>query len=174
MQSMPPPRSMQPKRPPQPPRAPPMPAPSVQQPEPQERVALERAQERAHPAQNIARLVGPVLLMVGTGMLANGLTYRAMAVQFFSTLPLIYVSGILMLVSGLAILNTHPQWPRDWGSVVTAVGWILTCVGAFRIIAPQFANFVATSIVVHAGFFVGTGVVVLALGGFITFKGYVA
>jgi hypothetical protein len=168
MQSMPPPRSMQPKRPPQPPRAPPMPAPSVQP--PQEQVAVERP----HPAQNIARLMGPVLLMVGTGMLANGVTYRSMAVQFFSTLPLIYVSGILMLVSGLAILNTHPQWPRDWGSVVTAVGWILTCVGAFRIIAPQFANFVATSIVVHAGFFVGTGVVVLALGGFITFKGYVA
>ncbi len=147
-----------------------MPAPPVQEPQPQGRVAPERP----HPAQNIARLIGPVLLMVGTGMLANGLTYRTMAVQFFSTLPLIYVSGILMLVSGLAILNTHPQWPRDWGSVVTAVGWILTCVGAFRIIAPQFANFVATAIVAHAGFFVGTGIVLLGLGGFITFKGYVA
>ncbi len=167
MQSMPPPQSMQPQRPLQRPRAPPMPAPPQ---EPQDRAAPERA----HPAQNIARLVGPVLLMVGTGMLANGPTYRTMAVQFFSTLPLIYVSGILMLVTGLAILNAHPQWPRDWGSFVTAVGWILTCVGAFRIIAPQFANFVATAIVAHAGFFIGTGIVLLGLGGFITFKGYVA
>ena len=169
MQSMPPPRSMQPQRPLQPPRAPPMPV----APQPQERVAQEHPHERPHPAQNIARLVGPVLLMVGTGMLANGLTYRTMAVQFFSTVPLIYVSGILMLVSGLAILHTHPQWPRDWGSVVTAVGWIMTCVGAFRIIAPQFAHFIASAVVANHGFFTGTGITLLALGGFITFKGYV-
>lgn len=125
-------------------------------------------------AQTIARLVGPVLVMIGVGMLANGPTYRVMAGQFLATLPLIYFSGILMLVSGLAILNAHPQWTSDWRSVVTAVGWILTCVGAFRIIAPQFANFIATAVVANGGFFTGTGVVLLALGGFISFKGYVA
>ncbi len=124
-------------------------------------------------SQTIARLVGPVLVMIGVGMLANGPTYRVMAGQFLATLPLIYFSGILMLVSGLAILNAHPQWTSDWRSVVTAVGWILTCVGAFRIIAPQFANFIATAVVANGGFFTGTGIVLLALGGFISFKGYV-
>ena len=54
---------------------------------------------------------------------------------------------------------------------MTAVGWILTCVGAFRIIAPQFANFIARAAVDNGKFFTGTGVVLLALGGFITFKG---
>jgi hypothetical protein len=57
---------------------------------------------------------------------------------------------------------------------VTAIGWVLTCVGAFRIIAPQFANFIASAIIANAGFFTGLGIGLLALGGFITFKGYVA
>ena len=44
----------------------------------------------------------------------------------------------------------------------------------FRIIAPQFSSFVAAAIVANSGFFVGAGIVLLGLGGFITFKGYMA
>jgi uncharacterized membrane protein len=60
------------------------------------------------------------------------------------------------------------------GSTVTTIGWVLTCVGAFRIIAPQFANFIASAVIANSGFFTGLGIVLVALGGFITFKGYVA
>jgi hypothetical protein len=122
----------------------------------------------------IARLIGPVLSVIGIGMLANGAVYRQMAGQFLAGYPFIYFSGILALVAGLAILNSHHAWTRDWRSVITAIGWIISGVGTFRIIAPQFPAFVAGSIVTHSGFFVGAGIVLLALGGFITFKGYVA
>jgi len=122
----------------------------------------------------IARLIGPVLSVIGVGMLANAAVYRQMAGQFLAAYPFIYFSGILLLVAGLAILNSHHTWTRDWRSVITAVGWIITGVGTFRLIAPQFVNFVAGSIIVHDGFFIGAGIVLLALGGFITFKGYVA
>jgi hypothetical protein len=127
-----------------------------------------------HTSLNIARLVGPVLCAIGIGMLANQATYRDMAVQFLAGLPFIYFSGILMVVAGLAILNVHNVWTPDWRSTVTAIGWVLTGVGAFRIIAPQFANFLASGIIASAGFFTGLGIVLLAVGGFITFKGYVA
>jgi hypothetical protein len=120
----------------------------------------------------IARLVGPVLVAIGIGMLANQTTHREMAGQFLGSLPLIYFSGILGLVAGLYILNVHNAWTPDWRSAVTAVGWILTCVGAFRLIAPQFANFVATNAVANAGFFTRVGIVLIALGGFLTFKAY--
>ena len=125
-------------------------------------------------SQNIARLVGPVLSAIGIGMLANQPTYREMAAQFLAGLPFIYFSGVLMAVAGLAILNSHPNWTRDWRSTVTAIGWVLTGVGTFRIIAPQFANFIAGSIIENAGFFTGLGIFLVVLGGFVTFKGYVA
>jgi len=122
----------------------------------------------------IARLVGPVLAAIGVGMLSNQATYREMAAQFLGGLPFIYFSGILALVAGLYILNVHSAWTPDWRSIVTMTGWVLTCVGAFRIIAPQFANFIASAVIANAGFFTGLGIVLVALGGFITFKGYVA
>ncbi|HXX06459.1 MAG TPA: hypothetical protein VEJ43_00140 [Pseudolabrys sp.] len=120
----------------------------------------------------IARLVGPVLAAIGIGMLSNQATYREMAAQFLGGLPFIYFSGVLALVAGLYILNVHNVWTRDWRSAVTAIGWVLTCVGAFRIIAPQFANFIGTAIIANAGFFTGLGIFLVAAGGFITFRGY--
>ena len=122
----------------------------------------------------IARLVGPVLSAIGIGMLVNQPGYREMAGQFFAGLPFIYFSGILALTGGLYILNVHNLWARDWRAIITAIGLILTCVGAFRIIAPQFANFIATTLIASAAFFTGLGIFLLALGGFITFKGYMA
>ena len=127
-----------------------------------------------YPSQTIARLVGPVMAAVGIGMLVNQATYREMAAQFVGGLPFIYFSGILALVAGLYILNVHNVWAPDWRSAVTAVGWFLTCVGAFRIVAPQFSSFVASAIVANGGFFIGAGIVLLGIGAFITFKGYVA
>ena len=120
----------------------------------------------------IARLMGPVLSAIGLGMLSNQAVYQQMAGQFLAGYPFIYFSGILALVAGLAILNAHNFWTRDWRSLITAMGWFLTVVGVFRIFAPQLVPFVAGSFMTQSGFFLVAGVIFLALGGFITFKGY--
>jgi hypothetical protein len=122
----------------------------------------------------IARLAGPVLSIIGIGMLANGDVYRQMFGQLVHGYPFIYFSGILLLAAGLAILNVHPDWTADWRSAITALGWLGTGIGTFRILAPQFPAFIAGSLVARSGFFTGAGIVLLALGGFISFKGYVA
>jgi len=140
----------------------------------EERPQPDALAQPAPPSYTIARIVGPVLAAIGIGMLANGPVYRRMAEQFFSSYPFVYFSGILALTAGLAILNAHPRWTRDWRSLITAIGWALTCIGMFRLISPQFPGFVAGSFATTGGFFIALGVVLLALGGFITFKGYVA
>src|SRR6476661_1505457 len=104
----------------------------------------------------IARLVGPVLSAIGIGMLVNQPSYREMAVQFRRRPSL----HLFFRNSGAGRRALHPQCPQ--------------CVGTFRIIAPQFSSFVAGAIVANSGFFVGAGIVLLGLGGFITFKGYMA
>ena len=125
-----------------------------------------------HRAQFIARLSGPVFAVIGIGMLANQAIYRQMAAQFLAGYPFIYFSGVLVLIGGLTILNMHHVWTRDWRSVITAIGWIMSVVGVYRIIAPQFVNFVGTAVVAHEYFFTGLGIVLLVLGCFLMFKGY--
>ena len=126
------------------------------------------------PSHIIARLLGPVLATVGVGMLTNTETYRVIGQQFLTTYAIIYLSGIMILCFGLAILNVHNIWTRDWRSLITLIGWIFTTAGVWRIIAPQFVPFVGGAILANAGFFTGAGIVLIALGGFISFKGYVA
>jgi hypothetical protein len=124
-------------------------------------------------SQTIAGLVRPVLVVIGIGMLTSQAAYREMASQFVGGYPLIYFSGILMLLGGLAILNAHSQWTRDWRSSVTLFGWILTAVGAFRIIAPPFVSFLRVPILATE-FFIVTGFLFLGAGAFFTYKGYSA
>ena len=52
----------------------------------------------------IARLVGPVLVVISIGMLANGAQYRAIVDGFLKSPALIYLAGFLGLLGGLAIL----------------------------------------------------------------------
>ena len=125
-------------------------------------------------SQAIARLAGPVLCAVGLGMLINRMNYRVLAGQALATYPFIYLSGLLALIAGLAILNLHSAWTSDWRSLITALGWLLSGVGVFRIVAPQFVVFVGTAVISHEGFFTGAGIVLLALGGFLTMKSYAA
>jgi hypothetical protein len=125
-------------------------------------------------SHRLARLIGPPLAMIGIGMLVNRAIYREMAAQFLAAYPFIYLTGLLAVLAGLTILSAHPHWTRDWRSVITAIGWVLTIVGTYRLIAPQLAVFVAGAIVENPSFFTAAGIVLLGLGGFITYKGYTA
>jgi uncharacterized integral membrane protein len=125
-------------------------------------------------SQLIARLVGPVLCTIGIAMLVNPAAYRDVAEQFLSDPAIIYISGILLLAAGLAILNAHPLWTRDWRSLITLIGWIGTLAGVWRILAPKFVPFVGSALVAKPHLFLVTGIALMALGGFVTFKGYAA
>ena len=125
-------------------------------------------------SQLIARLIGPVLCTVGIAMLVNQDAFRDIAQAFLANPAIIYLSGVLLLTAGLAILNAHPLWTSDWRSLITLLGWIASLAGVWRIFAPRFVPFVGNAILTHPHFFLGAGIVLLALGCFLTFKGYVA
>ena len=120
----------------------------------------------------IARLIGPLFATIGVGMLTNAETYRQIAQQYLTNPAIIYFSGIMILLIGLTILNFHSAWTRDWRSAVTFIGWLMTVIGVWRIIAPQFIPFVAGAILANQHFFVALGTLLLTLGGYVTYKGY--
>ena len=77
----------------------------------------------------IARLMGPVLLVMGLGM-ALGLwlspdTFNGVMRDFMGNLAIIWLIGILALVAGLAIINAHNLWIGDWRVLITILGWLL-------------------------------------------------
>jgi hypothetical protein len=120
----------------------------------------------------IARIVGPVFSVVGIGLFASREAYRAVTADYLDHAAMVYFAGVAMLAAGLAILNTHPKWTRDWRSLITLIGWILTVIGVFRIFAPQLVMFVGA--VGNNTFLNVAAAFLLVAGGTLTFKGYVA
>jgi hypothetical protein len=49
----------------------------------------------------------------------------------------IYLSGVLMFVAGLAIVRVHNVWARDWTVLITLSGWSILVLGLVRIFAAS-------------------------------------
>jgi uncharacterized protein YjeT (DUF2065 family) len=124
------------------------------------------------PSAYIARILGPVLVIIGLGLLLEGETFRAMAGEFLRSAALIYFSGLITLAVGLAILNVHHLWTPDWRSIITVFGWLALIGGIFRILAPNSVQRIGESFIAHQRWPIMGAIVTLALGGFLSVMGY--
>jgi len=52
--------------------------------------------------------------------------------------PVVYLSGTLMFIAGLAIVRAHNHWARNWTVLVTLSGWFFLLLGLFRMFAAGF------------------------------------
>jgi hypothetical protein len=124
------------------------------------------------PAVYIARLVGPLFVVLGVGVLLNRTLYADMIGEAVRTPTLIYISGLLALTAGLAVLNAYRAWTSDWRVIVTILGWLFVIAGVIRIVLPRLTMSLATAIYSGPAVLLAVGAVVLVLGGFLSFKGY--
>ena len=73
------------------------------------------------PAVFIARLIGPAFVAVGWHP-GNGPFYTALILEAVHSPTLIYFSGLMALVPGLAVLNVHRSWPAGPSSSPSSAG----------------------------------------------------
>src|SRR5262249_4437909 len=120
----------------------------------------------------IARILGPVLVMIGIGLLLEGDNFRAMADEFLHSTALIYLSGVITLALGLAMLNVHHVWAHDWRVLVTIFGWLFLIGGIFRLLAPSLVQRIGESLIAHHRWPFAGAIVTLSRGVFLTVMGY--
>jgi hypothetical protein len=112
------------------------------------------------------------MLAVGVGIFANGAVYRVLADEFLRSRALIYLSGLLSLTAGLAIILTHNVWRADWPVIITILGWLAAIGGAVRIIMPQGTERVGRQVLKHKhGLTIG-GAFWLVVGAILCLFGY--
>ena len=75
-------------------------------------------------SKTIAGLIGLTLVAMAASMLLNVGSFPALAKQVFHDPVLIFVSGILLFVAGLAIVRVHNRWTDGWPVLVTVLGWL--------------------------------------------------
>ena len=86
----------------------------------------------------LARLLGPVMLVVGLAVFANPRGFREMAEEFMASRALMFLSGLLLMPAGFAIVLTHNVWTADWRVLITLLGWLIAIGGALRLFGPLF------------------------------------
>ena len=52
----------------------------------------------------LARLIGPVMLVIGLAVFANQRAFRELAEEFLASKALLFLSGLLIMPVGLAIV----------------------------------------------------------------------
>src|SRR5260370_32549531 len=86
----------------------------------------------------LARLIGPVMLVIGLAVFANQRAFRDMAEEFLASRALLFLSGLLIMPVGLAIVLTHNIWAADGRVMITPFGWLNVIGGAVRLFAPAY------------------------------------
>lgn len=82
-------------------------------------------------SRQIAGLLGPALsaVLISEFPLVQPHLYDAQIP------PVVYLSGTLFFVAGLAIVRAHNLWVRAWPVLVTATGWFFLVLGLVRMFA---------------------------------------
>ena len=123
---------------------------------------MDEAQSR-----RIAGLLGPtmIVMIVSEFPLVQPRLYNAQIP------PVVYLSGVLMFVAGLAIVRAHNRWRANWTVLVTLAGWFALALGVVRMFtASAYQHSAAT---VGTPFFMAVESVLLVFGFVMTFKAYV-
>ncbi|UXN58216.1 hypothetical protein [Phyllobacterium zundukense] len=120
----------------------------------------------------LARLLGPTFVAVALGMLINLGMYESMIAEALHLGILFYLSGLLSLIAGLAIVNLHNRWQTDWRVIITVLGWLMTIGGIIRIVLPQIAIAVGSTIYSGRASTIVAALITGTLGAFLSFKGY--
>ena len=117
-------------------------------------------------SKQIGSLVGPAMIaiLISEFPLIQPNLYNAQIP------PVVYLSGVLMFVGGLAIVRAHNTWRRDWTVLITLVGWATLLLGLVRMFAASTylqgsANTSSVTFMIIEGF-------LLIIGLIITFMSY--
>lgn len=117
-------------------------------------------------SKQIAGLAGPTMIavLVSEFPLVQPHLYDAQIP------PVVYLSGVLMFVAGLAIIRAHNLWVSNWTVLVTLTGWFALLLGLWRMFtAGGYQQLVAST---PSTVFMVLEAVLLVIAVFMTYKAY--
>lgn len=117
-------------------------------------------------SKQLASLVGPTIV----AMVASEFPLVQPHLYDEQIPPVVYLSGVLMFVAGLAIVRAHNRWARNWTVLVTLAGWFSSLLGLFRMFAA--GAYQRGSASTPAFVFMALEILLLLCGLVITFKAY--
>jgi hypothetical protein len=127
-----------------------------------------------HASIFIAKLLGPIFLVVAVAILVNRERFQIILQEFIRSPAWLYWAGFVGLLAGMAMVLTHNIWVPDWRLIITLIGWVTVVRALISIFRPQWIVTAGTVILEHRGAFVGAAVFNLIIGLVLSYFGYAA
>lgn len=122
----------------------------------------------------LAKLVGPMMLVLGLFVVLNPARMRRIGREFLDSDALIFISGVITLPVGLAIVVTHNVWAADWRALITLIGWIAIIAGAARLALPDAMKTFGETMLEKPFMIAAPGALMAVMGGYLSWQGYLA
>jgi len=122
----------------------------------------------------LARLLGPVILVLGLFVVVYPARVARMGREVLDSEALLLISGVITLPAGLAVVLTHNLWVSGWPVLITLFGWIMILAGIARILLPDLMRSAGGAMLDKPVLITIPGVLMAALGAFLTYQGYFA
>ena len=120
----------------------------------------------------LAKIIGPVFMVVALGLVLNRDHYAAMINDFIASPALTYISSLIALVLGIVLVRLHNIWVFDWPVVMTILIWLSLLKGITGLIAPQLLLGVSRKFAGNPLAFLMAGIVYFVTGLLLTYIGY--
>lgn len=122
----------------------------------------------------LAQLLGPVLAIAGLAILIRPDDIAKAGQEFLDSEGLLLTSGLLALVSGLALVLSHNLWVADWRVLITSLGWIVLFAGMSRLLLAGLMRRLGASMITNRVLYIGPAALMLVLGLYLCWQGFAA
>ena len=131
---------------------------------------MNTSKERTSPLTAVIMI--PAALIVALSLLVNQAQFRTIADEFMRSPALVFLTGLMILPVGLAIVLTHNVWTVDWRVLITLLGWLTIVSGAVRLLVPQRALSIGRKLYAKPNVLYVSAAIWLAIGAVLCFFGY--
>jgi hypothetical protein len=129
---------------------------------------------KAEATQVCARIIGPIMLVVGAVVPARFDEMALIIPAILGDGPLSFITGIFTLICGVVLLAVHHHWSSPPAIVVTLLGFFTALRGVTLMFAPSILTGLANQVFnLGPGALIG-GAIALLLGAWLTFVGWFA
>lgn len=115
-------------------------------------------------SKSIAGIVGPTLIV----MVLSELKLWNPTLYDTQIVPLVYFSGVLLFVAGIAIVRSHNIWTWSWHLIITIIGCFSILLGCVRMFFPQLYLVKLK----NDNYILSVELLLISAGIFLTFKAY--
>jgi hypothetical protein len=122
----------------------------------------------------IAKLIGPIFLVVGVALLSRPEAFRSLLREFVASGISMYMAGFFGLLGGLALILTHNVWALDWRVLITLIGWASLVRALVTIFSPQWIASIGAKLIEFRGVFAVAAAIDLVIGAILSYFGYSA